>query len=379
MVAEPWGSSRKGGHRISGGILRPSFLQNVSKFGFGMSIHLINPLSDSRWDDLVARHPRASVFHRRGWLEALHRTYGYTPLVFTSAPEAQSLKDGIVFCRVSSWITGTRLVSLPFCDHCEPLIDDVGESQEFINHLQAECERARWKYVELRPFSDGQGGYGLPISNSYWFHELDITPSLERLFKGLHKTSIQGKIRRANRERISCEAGRSEQLVGEFYRLLLVTRRRHGLPPQPRKWFETLLECMGDNVQITLARWGRVPIAAVLTLRHGACVVYKYGCSDQRFHNLGGMPFLMWHMIEDGKASGAEWIDFGRSDLDNQGLINFKDRLGTTRKLLTYYRYTHRKGSNATSRWKPRRFWGFSILPNTALSTAGRILYKHVG
>lgn len=156
--------------------------------------------------------------------------------------------------------------------------------------------------------------------------------------------------------------------MGEFYRLLLVTRRRHGLPPQPRKWFKTLLECMGDNVQITLARRGRVPIAAVLTLRHGPCVVYKYGCSDQRFHNLGGVPFLIWHMIEDGKASGAEWIDLGRSDLDNQGLINFKDKLGATRKLLTYYRYTNGKGSNATNRWKPRRFWGFSMLPNAALS-----------
>ena len=65
-----------------------------------MSIHVINPLSDGRWDDLVPRHPRASVFHRRGWLEALNRTYGYTPLVFTSAPEGQPLKDGVVFCQV---------------------------------------------------------------------------------------------------------------------------------------------------------------------------------------------------------------------------------------------------------------------------------------
>ena len=70
-----------------------------------MSIQVINPLSDDRWDALVDRHPRASVFHQRGWLEALERTYGYKPLALTSAPEGQPLKDGIVLCRVSSWIT----------------------------------------------------------------------------------------------------------------------------------------------------------------------------------------------------------------------------------------------------------------------------------
>lgn len=345
-----------------------------------MSIQVIDPLSDPRWSDLVACHPRASVFHQRGWLEALRRTYGYEPLVLTSATADQPLKDGIVLCRVSSWITGTRLVSLPFSDHCEPLLDGATEGEEFIDYLRAECDLNSWKYVELRPLlNPPRTGCSLPNSDSYWFHELEITPSSEQLFKGLHRSSIQAKIRRAERVRLSCEAGRSGQLLAEFYRLLLVTRRRHGLPPQPRKWFKNLVECMGDNLQITVARWGRVPVAAVLTLRHGSCIVYKYGCSDERFHNLGGVPFLIWRMIEESRELGAERVDFGRSDLDNQGLITFKDRLGTTKRLLTYRRYNNRKLGYATRSWKPQGFWGFSLLPNTALCMAGRVLYKHIG
>ena len=39
-------------------------------------VSVIDPLADARWDELVERHPRASVFHTRGWLEALKRTYG---------------------------------------------------------------------------------------------------------------------------------------------------------------------------------------------------------------------------------------------------------------------------------------------------------------
>jgi CelD/BcsL family acetyltransferase involved in cellulose biosynthesis len=346
-----------------------------------VSIHIINPLSDDRWDDLVACHPRASVFHQRNWLEALARTYGHQPLVFTSTPAGKPLRDGIVFCRVSSWITGTRLVSLPFADHCEPLLDEASESPEFMDCLRAKCDRNRWKYVEIRPFFEVPGAAsGMPKSSSYWFHELDTRPSAEQLFRGLHKNSFQRKIRRAERERLSCEVGRSEQLVNEFYHLLLVTRRRHNLLPQPRKWFKNLVDCMGDNIQIRVARKGDLPIAAVLSLHHGSSIVYKYGCSDARFHNLGGIPFLFWKLIEESKASGAQRIDFGRSDLDKPGLITFKDRLGATRRLLTYYRYTNGKGSNATTHWEPLGFWNFcSILPDAVLSTAGGVLYKHMG
>jgi hypothetical protein len=55
--------------------------------------------------------------------------------------------------------------------------------------------------------------------------------------------------------------------------------------------------------------------------------------------NLGAMPFLLWKLIEESKPSGVEEIDFGRTDLNHEGLITFKNRFGTTRSVLTYYRY----------------------------------------
>jgi hypothetical protein len=346
-----------------------------------LTLHLINPLSDDRWDDLVARHPRASAFHRRGWIQALVRTYGYEPLALTSAPPGQALNDGIVLCRVSSWITGTRMVSLPFSDHCEPLLNERSESMEFTNWLRAECDRERWKYVELRPLEHMQdAGSGFQESGSYCFHVLDLKPSLEQIFSALHKDSIQRKIRRAEREELSYEAGRSEQLVDEFYRLLLITRRRHQLLPQPRIWFSNLVECMGDAIQIGLARKNGVPIAAMLTLRHRSSVVYKYGCSDEKFHQLGGMPFLFWRLIEESKAAGAEEIDFGRSDLDNQGLVVFKDRFGARRRSLTYSRYTNAEVRAAAISWNSQPVRQFlSILPDVVFSTAGRVVYRHMG
>jgi len=137
---------------------------------------------------------------------------------------------------------------------------------------------------------------------------------------------------------------------------------------------------MGCKIQIRLARKNGTPIAAMLTLQHRSSVVYKYGCSDGKFHHLGGMPFLFWRLIEESRASGAEKIDFGRSDVDNEGLITFKDRLGTRRKLLTYYTYTNSERVEAKFSWESQGLRGIvSRLPDVVLSTVGSFLYKHLG
>jgi lipid II:glycine glycyltransferase (peptidoglycan interpeptide bridge formation enzyme) len=220
----------------------------------------------------------------------------------------------------------------------------------------------------------------LRCSGSYCFHTRDLAPTLEQILQGLHKDSIQRRVRRAEREHLSCEAGRSDELVAEFYRLLLMTRRRHRLLPQPRSWFRNLVECMGDKIQIRLARKNGTPIAAMLTLRHRSSVIYKYGCSDERSHNLAGMPFLFWRLIEESKASGAEEIDFGRSDLDHKGLITFKDRFGTRRRALSYYRYPHTEKREIAASWGARAMRRvLAVMPDAILPTVSRALYRHMG
>ena len=345
-------------------------------------MNIIDPLTDTRWDELVACHPKATAFHRRGWLAALQRTYGYEPFVLTSASPVESLKDGIVVCRITSWLTGTRLVSLPFADHCDPLFSDSGDTA-LLSSLVKESVRQRCKYLELRPLDEGNPA-NLQATDSFYFHELDLAPSIEQLFKSLHKDSIQRKIRRAEKEQVTYEVGRSEEFIEAFYRLTILTRRRHQLPPQPIGWFRNLAREMDDALHIRLARKNGAAIAALLTLRHQAKMIYKYGCSDGAYHQLGGMPFLFWKLIEECKATGVRSIDFGRSEMENEGLVAFKDKFGTTKRTLTYYRYpqtTRQTTRQAALGWVDsglaRRM--FSMLPDGVLSAAGKILYRHIG
>ncbi len=79
----------------------------------GKQVYEIDPLSDIRWETFVNSHPKSSVFHSRPWLRALKTTYGYTPVVFTTCSRENALTNGLVFCRVDSWLTGNRLVLCP--------------------------------------------------------------------------------------------------------------------------------------------------------------------------------------------------------------------------------------------------------------------------
>jgi hypothetical protein len=346
-----------------------------------LTVQIFNPLTDERWPALLERHPHASVFHTRGWLRALQQTYGYKPVVFTTSAPSEELQDGIVCCRVESWLSGRRLVSLPFSDHCEPLADSAEAATELLSGLRQSSEMEAGRLIELRPQAMSLASVsGFAASGTYWLHELDLNPGAEELFGKLHKDGIQRKVKRAEREGLLEERGRAPELLRDFYALVERTRRRHQLPPQPLAWFRNLVECMGEQIEIRVARHGEQPVASVLTLRLRDTLVYKYGASDERFHNLGGMPFLFWRTIEDARAGGARLLDLGRTDLGNDGLATFKDRLGATRREIRYWKSPVDAARESQGGWKMRVAKRvFRILPAPVARAAGSFLYRHIG
>ena len=260
-------------------------------------------------------------------------------------------------------------------------MEDGADMTAQTNWMRAECDEHKWKYVEVRPLSWTPGPDSLLLaSQSFWFGTLSLEPSTEQLFRGMHKSCMQRRIRRAEHEQLSYERGRSAELIDAFYKLLMITRRRHQLLPQPRAWFQNLVACMRPNVEVRVARKDGRPIAAIFTLIHRKTVVYKYGCSDERFHHLGAMPFLFWKLIEESKAASFEQIDFGRTDLENKGLIEFKDRLGASHRQITYLRYPQSsRQRGVVARYLPSMRHIFSVLPDPLSSLAGRVLYRHIG
>jgi hypothetical protein len=345
-------------------------------------VYTFEPLTDSRWDNFVQADPRTSIFHTKSWLTALHSAYKYQPLGYTFAAPGEPLNSAVVFCRVRSWLTGERLVSLPFSDHCEPLVDSVEQLHALLKPAQQELREAKIKYIDVRPLSLSYCE-GLENAESYYLHVLDLRPGEEALFKKFHGDSIRRKIQRADREKLTLEVGASETLLEEFYNLHVITRQRQEMPPHPKFWFRKILASLGEDAKIRVARKDGVAIASIFTLAHKQKMVYKYGCSDHHSHNLGGMQFLFWHLIRESKERGFVELDFGRSEISNGGLITFKDRWGGNRQTITYLRHPPRQPPAGTlSSPSPLMTLGkkaFAHFPQSLLRIVGNLLYPHVG
>ena len=351
-----------------------------------MPVYKINPLQDPRWTRFLDINPSASLFHAAAWLDALQRTYGYEPVVYTNALPGQELSDGIVLCRVESWLTGRRLVSLPFSDYCDPLVTSHDNAEALLDCIREETRTQDWQYAEIRPLEGSSAeARHFEVVDKYYLHQLDLSPTSDALFRALHKSSVQRKIKRADREGLVYDDGRSELLLRQFYRLFLLTRRRHQVPPQPISWYRNLIECFGQKLKIRIAYHGETPVAGILTIRYKNTLVYKYGCSEPTSNHLGGMQFLLWKAIQDAKGSGCEVLDFGRSEITNTGLITFKDHWGTTRSNLIYLKYA---GRHPSLWWvdTSRTSWSMRFarricrhVPSSLLSAAGQYGYRHIG
>ena len=341
----------------------------------------INPLLDNRWSEFVDRHPNSSVFHTIGWLNALRITYGYEPIALTTSAPSEKLTNALLFCVVRSWLTHSRLVSLPFTDHCEPLVENIEQLRALCAHLETVRRTQGWKYAEMRT-SDAflSAEEGLRECEVYQWHRLDLRASLDALYKGFHKDCIRRRIRHAERQGLRYEEGRNESLVRSFYDLIVLTRLRKHLPPQPFEWFQNLVACIGKDVCIRIAFKGNQPIAGILTMNHHKKMYYKYGCSDARRNNLGATPMLFWRTIQAAKSAGMEELDLGRSELENQGLIRFKERWGAHSVRLTLWRGPTDVVSPSLERLKVRLAKTIcTCVPHKMLVLAGRLMYRHVG
>ncbi len=323
----------------------------------------------------------------------------------------------MVFCQINSWLTGRRLVSLPFSDHCELLVDTQEDLDAVLSHLlqtrdvysgalsgasnssQKNASASEPRPLGFRPFSttsrsDGKNRYvelrpidakpgtstGFATTDTYFLHIVDLSPGPEALFRTFHKDSVQRKIRRAERETLAYESGNSQDLLEKFYRLLLMTRRRQHNPPQPISWFQNLSRTFGNALQVRVAssREGQ-PLASILTLKHRSTITYKYGCSDPRFSNLGGTALLFWRTIQEATHEGFAELDLGRSTVDNQGLIAFKEHWGARRATLKYWRFPERRQPEESTWKNSLKSRLVDVAPDWCLVAAGKFLYPHIG
>jgi len=245
---------------------------------------------------------------------------------------------------VNSFLTGRRGVSLPFTDYCKPIIGNGIPFQNLFEHIVENGKKYGWKSLELRSSSNLLPST-LP-SLTFLGHVLDLSQNEEQIFQNF-RDSTKRNTKKATKEGVEVKIDHSLGSVKEFYRLNCMTRREHGLPPQPFYFFKKIYDHVISKGlgMVVLASLDKENVAGAIYFHFGEKAVFKYGASDKTFQHLRANNLVMWEAIRWYSQNGYKSLCFGRTEPENQGLIQFKSGWGATEQPIHYYRYDLRKGS----------------------------------
>jgi hypothetical protein len=342
------------------------------------NIQIIDPTKHKGWDDLLLTNNDTTFFHTSGWCRVLAESYGYKPLYFTQIDNGK-LISLIAVMEVNSFLTGKRGVSLPFSDQCEPIAKDQGTFNALFDKVVDHGQHSNWKTIELR------GGHQYltdkTSSASFLIHHLDLKEKTEKDLLSSFRDSTKRNIKKAIKQSVTVESSNSLAGIKEFYRLNCLTRKDHGLPPQPENFFNNLhhQNISKKKGQIFLANVDGKPIAGAVFASFDRQAIYKYGASDKAFQVVRANNLVMWEAIKAYSKNGAKTFDFGRTELDHKGLMQFKRGWGTREGQIHYYHYDIPNHYFIKKYPKIKSsYFIFNKMPIPLLKLVGRVLYRHI-
>lgn len=295
-------------------------------------------LTDPRWIEFVTHNGAATAFHLPAWTTAVAECYRFPAFALAVTSPAGVIVAGSPVVAVPRPLRRRgrpgKWVALPFTDHCPPLFADGIDRTTWSERAGAALDASGVPRMELR--ADVSGGSSAVVGVR---HVLQLSADPSEVHRGFHRSQVQRNIRRAGREGVVVRvADRRADLTEIFYRLHLATRRRQGVPVQPRRFFRLIWQhviAAGHGAVLIAEHAGR-PVAAAVFLRHNGTVIYKYGASDDAAWPLRPNHALFWHAIVTACEAGDRRFDWGRTELGNAGLRSFKSAWGAVEEPLRY-------------------------------------------
>jgi hypothetical protein len=240
-------------------------------------------------------------------------------------------------------------------------------------------DRAGWKFIEIRGGEDLIQG---PSFSFFYNHTLDISQSAEQIFSKF-SSSTRRNVKKSARDGVEVEICNTPESIKEFYRLNCLTRKKHGLPPQPYSFFEKLFTHVisKNHGLVVFASYGGQRISGRIYLHFGKNVIDKYAASDSKYQHLKPNNLIIWEAIKWYSGKGYKSLCLGRTSPENEGLRQFKVGFGAEQKIIKYYRYDLRKNKYIENHASASGFHNkvFRMMPTFLSRIMGEALYRHVG
>ncbi len=355
-----------------------------------MTIHteIVDPERDPRWDQFVEKHPHGWICHLSGWKKVLEQAFKHMKgYYFVAVDDNGEIKGGLPAFHVQSWLPGDRIVSVPFATLCDPLVDTPETLAILLSSLEELQANLKARYIEIRTLHTPHlfEEHHFAAVRYYKHHFLKLDKAPDELKRKFHRSCVRQRISRAIKSNFQLKIGETESDLAEFYRLQLMTRRRHNLPPQPYRFFRCLWDIFGPTggVSVLLAKKDGYSAAAMILLKFGDRLSVEYSASDDSFTRMSPNHFLFWEAIRLAYEEGYKIFDFGRTAPDNKNLMDFKRRWGTQVVDLPQFLYPKDAKPvfvDGNDSWKQRMVMRLcKYAPDSFQKVIGNFCYRHLG
>ena len=338
---------------------------------------LFDPTAEP-WAAFAASCTQANIFHHPAWTNLLADCYGFRPFVVAVLDSEGTVRAGLPMMETGSRLLGRRWTSLPFTDHCAPLYDDSDSLDRLARSLVAVSSDRRTPEIQLRcelpPLPDFQ-----PYSR-HVLHTAELEPNSDAVLRRI-QTMHRRNVRIAERNGLRVAQGTQRSDVDAFYRLHVETRRRQGVPVQPRRFFDllrrNLLEA-GFGFVLSVYDDERCLASAIFLHWHGT-LTYKFGASATGGLHLRPNDLLFWTAMRWGCENGYALLDLGRTDLENVGLRAFKGGWGAQERPLVYTSVSSAPPRSITDSLMPLVKPVIRHSPQFVCRAMGELFYRYVG
>jgi FemAB-related protein (PEP-CTERM system-associated) len=349
-------------------------------------IRRINPCDYNKWDQYVISHPSGTLYHHSLWKEVLEESYGYEPFYMVSLEAGDEISGAFPLFLIKSSFTGRRLVSLPFSNVGGPLTNSHEVSQALVNAAVDQSHLMKCDYVEIRTQGNLNGieKWGFHRSDHFNSSIVELAENPDVVWSNFQDRNLRTEIRKAIRSGIRVRMEVNGEHLKEFYFLLLKTRRKHGIPPQPYSFFKKLWDTMSSRnlIRLLLADYQGKIIVGLILLVFKDRIIAAYMGSDDHFLHMRPHQLIYWKAMEWGCENGFHYFDFLRTARENQGLLYFKKRWGGRNLDIPYFFYPKPMGMTeiqekslkyrlSTALWRK--------IPSFITPWGSRTLYRHFG
>lgn len=340
-------------------------------------LNILDP-SDKRWMDFISSIPQANIFHHPAWVNLIADSYGYRPFIVAIMDSNERITAGLPIVEINSRLTGNRWVSLSFTDHCHPLYRDKSSLRQLVDGLIVLYQDEKIPKMELR-WGDKfpQDGY---VHANNVLHVIALDPDsgvVASKFNKMHRRNIQV----AKKNDVRIEIGTSQKFLDQYFQLHLDTRKRQGVPSQPKHFFELVKNNIinKDLGFILLAFKNRECIAGSIYLHWNNTLIYKYGASKKSGLKLRPNNLLFWFAIKWGCENGYSTLDLGKTEMGNVGLREFKQGWGSEETTLSYTTFAKSPPSKGSGKMMDIVEVVIKNSPRWVCRATGEIFYRYFG